>query len=85
MIELVNFVDLQEEYKNKQNNDPDMIVNFVVPKKFGEIEQIEADAGSGSSHRKSSLYDKIKQEEFKEVSYLVFICIGNKDRFKLNS
>ena len=76
MIELVNFVDLQEEYKNKQDNDPDMKVNFVVPKKFGEIEQIEAataNAGSESSYRKSSLYDKIKQEEFKEVSYLVFI------------
>jgi hypothetical protein len=76
MIELVNFVDLQEEYKNKQYTDPDMKVNFVVPKKFGEVEHTEAEttnADPESKNKKPSLYDKIKQEEFKEVSYLVFI------------
>lgn len=69
MVELVNFVDLHEAYKNKENNDPDLKVNFVIPKKQGDANQTESDnsdVNQDSNARNSSLYDKIKQEEQKE-------------------
>jgi hypothetical protein len=69
MVELVNFIDVQEAYKNKENIDPDMKANFIIPKREGDENNTDLynlDANQGNNTAIPSLYDKIKEEEQRE-------------------